>query len=294
MIEIGEAPVTVTGGALTAQAEINGRRVRMIVDTGSISTLLFRDSAEQLGLPLHTEIGLKVSGGGPPVTESAEVETLQVGTLVSKNVNLVVTGRNPGSHGQGLVGADLLLQADVEVDVPEGKVRFFKPVNCAGDQVVYWGAAYAVSPMLGAAGGRVEVMVSLNGAKVRALLDTGVGSSVVGSAAAARAGVAPAPRAVSASDSPQAGQGDVGVVPTFAFGDETIHNARLEIASLFGEGQDADANLAGPGAGGAQMLLGADFFRSHRVYIARSQRKVYVTYIGGPVFATTPAPAATP
>ena len=34
----------------------------------------------------------------------------------------------------------------------------------------------------------------------------------------------------------------------------------------------------------AQTLLGADFFRSHRVYVARGQRKVYVSYMGGPVF----------
>ena len=33
------------------------------------------------------------------------------------------------------------------------------------------------------------------------------------------------------------------------------------------------------------MLLGDDFFLSHRVYVANSQRKLYFTYNGGPVFA---------
>jgi hypothetical protein len=32
------------------------------------------------------------------------------------------------------------------------------------------------------------------------------------------------------------------------------------------------------------MLLGADFLRSHRVLVAHSQRKIYFTYAGGPVF----------
>jgi hypothetical protein len=32
------------------------------------------------------------------------------------------------------------------------------------------------------------------------------------------------------------------------------------------------------------MLLGADFLRSHRVLVAHSQRKIYFTYTGGPVF----------
>jgi hypothetical protein len=32
------------------------------------------------------------------------------------------------------------------------------------------------------------------------------------------------------------------------------------------------------------MLIGADFFRSHRIYVARDQRRVYVSYVGGRVF----------
>jgi tetratricopeptide (TPR) repeat protein len=44
------------------------------------------------------------------------------------------------------------------------------------------------------------------------------------------------------------------------------------------------------------MLLGADFFLSHHLYIARSQSRVYFTYNGGPVFnleqaAQPPAPS---
>jgi hypothetical protein len=37
-------------------------------------------------------------------------------------------------------------------------------------------------------------------------------------------------------------------------------------------------------AGLPDMLLGADFLRSHRVLIAHSQRKMYFTYAGGTVF----------
>jgi hypothetical protein len=32
------------------------------------------------------------------------------------------------------------------------------------------------------------------------------------------------------------------------------------------------------------MLIGADFFLSHRIYVARSQGKIYFTYKGGPIF----------
>ena len=33
-----------------------------------------------------------------------------------------------------------------------------------------------------------------------------------------------------------------------------------------------------------EMLIGADFVRSHRIYVALGQRKVYFSYLGGPVF----------
>ena len=32
------------------------------------------------------------------------------------------------------------------------------------------------------------------------------------------------------------------------------------------------------------MIIGADFFLAHRIYVARSQGKIYFTYKGGPVF----------
>ena len=37
------------------------------------------------------------------------------------------------------------------------------------------------------------------------------------------------------------------------------------------------------------MLLGADFLRAHRTLVAHSQRRLYFTYVGGPVFLAEPA-----
>jgi tetratricopeptide (TPR) repeat protein len=65
-------------------------------------------------------------------------------------------------------------------------------------------------------------------------------------------------------------------------GQEEIKNTRLRIG---------DIDLPN-----ADMLIGADFFLSHRIYVANSQRKLYFTYNGGPVFNLTTAnhPAAAP
>ena len=39
------------------------------------------------------------------------------------------------------------------------------------------------------------------------------------------------------------------------------------------------------------MLLGADFFLAHRIYVANNQQKMYFTYNGGPVFDLSRTPA---
>jgi hypothetical protein len=36
------------------------------------------------------------------------------------------------------------------------------------------------------------------------------------------------------------------------------------------------------------MLIGSDFLRAHRVYIAHSQGKLYFSYVGGTVFPASP------
>jgi hypothetical protein len=41
------------------------------------------------------------------------------------------------------------------------------------------------------------------------------------------------------------------------------------------------------------MLLGTDFLRAHRLLVAHSQRKLYFTYVGGPVFQRIPPTTST-
>ena len=72
----------------------------------------------------------------------------------------------------------------------------------------------------------------------------------------------------------------IATASSFKIGDgEEIQNARLRIA---------DTDLPG-----ADMLLGSDFFVSHHIFVANSQRKLYLTYNGGPVFNLTKTISAT-
>ncbi len=293
MQEIGELPVTV-GRQVTIDAQVNGQPVKMIVDTGSAGTLLSHPAAAQLGLALRPIPGVKMYGvGGGENGASARIKEFKVANMVDRDFDMIVQGPHPLGQAQGILGALFLMQTDVEFDFPHEKMRFFEPKNCKGDQVVYWGSAYSVVPMVGSSKGRIEVTVLLNGKPVRAQMDTGASETTVTPAEAANAGVKLTSDGVSTA--PVIGglgrarvQSYTAVFPSFSFGDETIHNAKITIADMFREDKEValGSHIATMAVDFPEMLLGDDFFRSHRVYVALGQRKVYASYVGGPVFST--------
>jgi hypothetical protein len=267
----------------------------MIVDTGSSSTLIFRASTDALGLAVKPLAGVKFYGaGGEAGAAQTRITDFRVAGFVAHNDDVLVSGKQPIGAEQGLLGADFLLQDDVEIDVAAGKIRWFKPKGCAGDTVVYWNKAYSAARMVGSsAAKKIHVSVEVNGVSIPAVMDTGAGSSVLTPAAAARAGLTPVSEGVAKAGDirglgAQTMQAYVGTFQSFSFGDETIKNAQLRIADLFAA--DKAVNLGSripePAIEAPEMLLGVDFFRSHRVFVSLSQRMVYVSYVGGPVFQT--------
>ncbi len=299
--QVGELPITMDRGRILVDASINGTPVKMLVDTGAEVTILYRETAEKLGLrATQVGYGAKIYGaGGGDLLSQAGVKELQVGGFVAKGINLAVAGHQNADISAGLLGAGFILQTDVEFDVPEGKLRFFKPSGCAGDQVVYWGKAYAVAENVAPnPGTRITLSVKLGDAAVRATLDSGASISVVDTHSAERYAdhdIATTKDGKAYGIGREAIDQSIAVFPSFSFGDETIKNTRLRVADIFVADREVrlGSRIAEHLIDEPQMTIGADFFRSHRVYISKSQKKVYVSYMGGPVFDTRAALAST-
>jgi predicted aspartyl protease len=282
---IAEFHLTMDGNRALVDASINGRPVRLLVDTGSYATIISRPAAADLGLTLTRINGLDTYDvNGVDETDVAYVHEFTLGGETAHNVPLVVTAKGLDSDKfQGLLGESILAQADMELDFADGVVRLFRPQGCVGDQVVYWGKAYSTAPIAPSNDpDDLHIYATVNGQRVVAALDTGAYRTVVTSQTAARADV-------SISGPPDAW---VGVFPTIAIGEETIRNARLQVADLFAKDTATPINthLARKIDNLPDMLLGADFIGAHRIYVARSQGKVYFSYTGGAVFQA-PAPA---
>jgi hypothetical protein len=89
-------------------------------------------------------------------------------------------------------------------------------------------------------------------------------------------------------------QTTVAVFSSFSIGDESIANAKLRVADMFGADtrKEIGSLIAKRIDDVPDMLLGADFIRAHRIYVARSQGKMYFSYNGGPIFQVVAPPAA--
>lgn len=293
MVKVAEIAIKMSGRAPLMATEINGKSTYLLADTGAESSTMFGSALGALGLTPTVMDGTKFYGvGGGVQAYVVGIASLKLGGMEIHNHDFLVLGQ--GGHGAvevvGTLGEDFFNLADVEFDLAHNAIRFFRPKDCKGDEVLYWGGAYSTLPMIG---GENEIIVEamLNGHPQRALMDTGASSSVVTTRAAFGVGVS-----VADGDPKRAFTGigqrrvcyGVGSFKSFAFDQEAVKDVKISVADLFkyNKGTRLGSRLAEDVMDNPDMLLGADFFLAHRVLVSHSQRRVYVTYSGGPLFAT--------
>jgi tetratricopeptide (TPR) repeat protein len=269
-------------------ASINDVDVQFVVDSGAFYSMISAASAAELKLRTSpTPLGFNLRGvHGAAEVSVATAKTFTLAGVPLHNVEFLVGGSEAGAGSVGLLGQNVLHIEDVEYDLGHGMVRLMKAVGCSKTRLAYWAGnstPYSVIDLEAEhdTNSRLSHTISsayINGVKIRVLFDTGAGNSILSLKAAGRAGIKPdSPGVVSAGDSYGIGKSTftsyIAPFSSFRIGDEETKNTRLRIG---------DIDLPN-----ADMLLGADFFLSHRIYVANSQDKLYFTYNGGPVFNLT-------
>ena len=303
MVKAEEWPVRIARNKLIVEGAINGQSVGVMLDTGAGRTLIFRSAATRLGLGTRWARGFPMIGvGGPTDVEIAFVDEFRLGKIVRKGSRMLVAGQNdPGEGIAVLLGEDLLRHFDVEFDLAHNVVRLFQPADCDGVALAYWapeGASEIPIEPIYEAGPEVIVTIHIDGQPVRALLDSGAGASMLDKSTAARLGATPtAPGVVPAGSGGGLGQTPVEfwIAPfrNVVIGDESIKDTRILFGDLWRRSTYTLTGSLIPRRveDEPSMFLGADFLRAHRVLVSHSQRKVYFTYVGGPVFMPAKPPA---
>ncbi len=275
-------PVTMLGAEPTVEVKLDGKPARLTVDSGAFFSTLSPAGAGQLGLRTYpAPFGLHVMGvNGEAEVSATKVASFGLAGVQVPNVEFLVGGGSlDGAMGlMGLLGRNVLNVADVEYDLAHGQLNLLKPQGCGSQPLAYWSSTPPSVLEMSRRSDRdtsASGYVRINGHDLRATFDTGSNSSVLTRAGARKAGLSvDGPGAVRAGYTTGLGRKRLAswIVPvdSIKVGDEEIKHTKVRVGDL--EMADVD------------MLIGADFFLSHHVYIANSQRRIYFTYNGGPVF----------
>jgi tetratricopeptide (TPR) repeat protein len=293
--QLAVVPVTLTGGRLLIPAKINGFETRLMIDSGAFFSAISPAGSAHYKMSEHMgpdNLIVEGAGGHGGFVSVANARDFEVFGAPFHNVDFILLQKGFGAGVEGLLGQNFLGALDVEYDLPDGFIRLFKATGCRDRSLAYWaGASLPYSQIdleeTGRNGHPMQTVgdVHINGAKVRVTFDTGAPVSTISLGAAARAGVKPTDTGVAvAGFSSGINRGSyfstwLAPFADIKIGDEEVKNSRLFIGNL---GIDTD------------MLVGVDFFRSHRVLVSNSQHKMYFTYSGGPVFNMKTPPPATP
>ena len=283
LAKVVEFPITMSGLRPTIAAKINDVDAQFALDSGAFFSMISSATADQFNLPRKpAPFGLKVQGvGGTTDTSIATVKVFTIAGIPMQHVEFLVGGSESGGGIVGFLGQNFLIKWDVEYDLAKGVVRLFKADDCQHALLAYWASPEQSLAMMDIS--RTTLLrphttgtAYLNGAKITVVFDTGAWTSVLSLKAAARAGITP----------DTAGVLDAGYVS--GIGRNTVKTYIAAFSSFkIGDGEEikhtrlrfADINLDE-----GDMLLGADFFLSHHIYVANSQHRVYFTYNGGAVF----------
>jgi predicted aspartyl protease len=290
-------PVSYDGDRMLADTKVNGADVPMLIDSGAMRTHLIRDQAQKLGLHFGSTSMTSYGVGGKSSVSYTVADDVVIGPSHGKDVELLVVDDVGGARKYGgLIGADFLFRADVEISPADGQIKFFVAKDCASPFLARWDGAISRVELRGGTGedNRPRVTVEINGKRITALIDSGADRTVLDTRGAARVGLTPDSPGVKLDPQKESGIGSHLLsswsVPleTVTIGDETIRNVRVEMADMHSAMLHDTNTQAVFELSESQplMILGADFLRAHHVLFARSQGQFYFSYLGGKVFQT--------
>ncbi len=296
---LGEFPLQETRGSPWIKATVNNVPADLLADTGSVLTIINSSDATRVNAATSAYPGLQSYGVGGPVATKISTLDFTIGKTRLKEAVIVLDGAASKGAPMVILGRDLLMQHDLELDLANHALRILQPDGCQAVQLVYWNKPYSQVKLQSDGTDRSAILVDvlLNGHLIPAMIDSGANVSVVTPEAAALAGVhldQTAAHGEAHGLGPNAIDVRLAEFSSFTIGDETIQNVQIKVADLWkynkisqtGTRLGTNDTMLSP-----KMLLGADFLHAHRLLIAHSQGLVLFSYVGGPVFDTSPEPA---
>ncbi len=192
-------PVGFVNGAILVTVAVNGANATFILDTGAARSMVTREATKRLAIARDEWVGTAMRGvGGVEKLPNANPRTLTLGGVKLERRTLthdtsLTVGTLPRTRAgeriiDGLLGRDFLSVFDLALDLPARSLTLFAVTGCA-ERFLPWSEPYSAIAVDNPMESALVVPVTLDGVRLRALLDTGAGSSLIAAPGMARLGL---------------------------------------------------------------------------------------------------------
>ena len=268
-----EADLPMAAGTSYAvvSARIDGQPVSMLLDTGDERLAIRAQMQAVLRLPEdlhHTTIMHGI--GGASTAHDLIIQRFELGgtELPQSGASVMNLPAVPVVDPPlaGVIGGQILSGYDVEFDFAARRVLLWQRSGCDAATPA-WQGTYASADLERSTGSLMTVPVAINGQHLRALLDTGALTTTVSVEAASRLGLTAAALAAGRTAVTRGADGR----------DVFTHVARLHSVAIGAARRtDMPVLVAPVHIPFADLLLGADFFQHHRLWIAYAAQRAFI------------------
>ena len=270
---VAQMPLEVQDRLLVVPAGINGKLVHLVVDSGAERTMISNATAERLGLPHDPRFVVHSMGiGGASTSTDVTIDRFVLGGVHFAPVTRIAVGTfnlqtDRGLSADGLLGADILLGFDLDIDVPDHKLTLYRSRICPNITPPWPEPAIEIIGVR-ARKDRLLLPFELDNVPGEALLDTGAQGNVLGVDMARRMGL---------DDQTMAGDPAVrqrGVGP----GEAVSHLHQFKLLRI-GPVAEESPRLAvlDSDFGVGDALIGEQFLQGRRVWMSFRNRQVFVS-----------------
>jgi predicted aspartyl protease len=254
----------------TIDVTVNGARVLFVVDTGAEASLVTPEAVLSLQLLRDRHHRTTVmTTDGQNTQANAIIQQLEIGDLKYSDLSVAVQPLAPLASREpiaGILGADVLSDFDIEVDMPRRTLTFYHVSGCQF-ATPPWTGRYQTVRALMTHRGRLLFPIDIDGHTLTALFDTGANHVVISRKAALSVGLTDAALAADPSGSMTSSGRNSIVLRRHAFGairigDEVFHNQAIDVA---------DVDL-----GDADVLVGTGYQRTRRFFLSYSTNALFI------------------
>ncbi|MDE2500567.1 MAG: aspartyl protease family protein [Alphaproteobacteria bacterium] len=259
-------------GGVYVPANVAGKRLKLLVDTGGTFSMLTENTVASLGLYRERiQIPRMAMYGGYQLNRFVRIGEVQIGSItVDTGGFLVMPDARIPAELSGTLAPDILSRFDVELDFARARFNLFSPNHCDGQTLFSATGAVTQVPVQLDAQHHIIVPVQVDGRSMTAYLDTGATRSEMSLEAAERIfGLGQNSAELRPLNEPDSEQGTVRYpFKSLSIGGVTVNNPYLPLVPN---------RLSRRSSGGPPLILGMTILRHYHLYIVYSERYLYLT-----------------